>query len=221
MSDNGTWTGRFPGLEGLEPALRRELEAAGRIVKLARGTRIFGPGQMPQNYVILLEGDIRVSQVSESGREIVLYRVLPGDSCALTTACLLGEQSYAADAVAETDSVAVLIPRAAFDELMARSQAFRRFVLAAFSHRLTDLFRLVDEIAFQRMDVRIAHKILELAGSADEVPITHQQLAAELGTAREVVSRQLNELQRRGWIAAGRGSLRILDRAALERAAGQ
>lgn len=215
-----SWTAHFPGLQGLAPQMRAELEAAGRIAQIAKGTRVFGPGQTPQHYVLLIDGDIRVSQMSDGGREIVLYRVTPGDSCALTTACLLGEQSYTADAVAETDVVAVLVPRAAFDDMMARSQAFRHFVLAAFSHRLTDLFRLIDEIAFQRMDVRLAHKLLELAGDRDEIEITHQQLASEIGTAREVVSRQLNELQRRGWITAGRGSLRIVDRAQLRKAAG-
>lgn len=209
------WTSHFPGLDTLEPDLRQTLEAAGRIIRLPKGSRIFGPGQTPNGYVLLLEGDIRVSQVSDSGREIVLYRVLPGESCALTTACLLGDETYSAEAVAETDAVAVAVPRATFEELMARSAAFRRFVLGSFSHRVTELFKLVDEIAFQRMDVRLAHKLLELAGSSDELAITHQQLAVELGTAREVVSRQLNELQRRGWLTSGRGSLRLVDRAAL------
>ena len=216
---NDDWTVRLSGLDRLEPDVRRVLETAGRIVRLAKGSRIFAPGQAPQSYVLLLEGDIRVSQVSESGREIVLYRVMPGESCALTTACLLGDESYSAEAVAETDIVAAAIPRATFDDLMGRSAPFRRFVLAQFSHRLTDLFKLVDEIAFHRMDVRLAHKLLELAGPGDELGMTHQQLAIELGTAREVVSRQLHELQRRGWIASGRGSLKILDRPALERLA--
>lgn len=214
-----SWTSKFAGLEQLEPERRRELESAGRILRLAKGSRIFGPGQAPHSYVLLLEGDIRVSQVSDSGREIVLYRVLPGESCALTTACLLGDDTYVAEAVAETDAVAVAIPRATFEDMMGRSAAFRRFVLGSFSHRVMELFKLVDEIAFQRMDVRIAHKLLELAGSGDELSITHQQLAVELGTAREVVSRQLHELQRRGWITSGRGNLRLVDRAALQRLA--
>lgn len=219
MTASRPWTAQFAGLDKLEPELRLELEGAGRIFRLAKGSRIFGPGQSPQSYVLLLEGDIRVSQVSDNGREIVLYRVLPGESCALTTACLLGDESYSAEAVAETDAVAVAIPRATFDDMMERSAAFRRFVLGTFSHRITELFKLVDEIAFQRMDVRIAHKLLELAGSKDELVMTHQQLAVELGTAREVVSRQLHEMHRRGWISSARGSLQILDRPALQRLA--
>jgi CRP/FNR family transcriptional regulator, anaerobic regulatory protein len=215
------WTVRFPGLDPLEPSLRRQLEGAGRVVKLKKGSRIYGPGQSPASYLLLLDGDIRVSQVSEGGREIVLYRVLPGESCALTTACLLSDENYSAEAVAETDIVAVAIPQAGFDDMMGRSPAFRRFVLAMFSRRVTDLFKLVDEIAFQRMDVRLAHKLLELAGDSSDLATTHQQLAIELGTAREVVSRQLHELQRRGWIRSGRGSLRLLDRSALQRLASE
>lgn len=215
------WTTKFPGLDGLEPSARRELAHAGRILAMPAGSRIFGPGQTPTGYVLLLEGDIRVAQVSESGREIVLYRVMPGESCALTTACLLGGEHYSAEAVAETDVVAVAIPRATFDDVMGRSAAFRHFVLASFSQRMTDLFKLVDEIAFQRMDVRLAHKLLELAGDGDSLAMTHQQLATELGTAREVVSRQLHELHRRGWIASVRGSVRIIDRVALQGLAAQ
>lgn len=210
------WIDKFEPLRGLAPALRQELARAGRIVRAPKGARVFGPGQSPQGYLLVVSGDIRVSQISESGREIVLFRVQPGESCALTTACLLGGDSYNAEAIAETDVEAVAIPRAAFDDLIARSQAFRQLVFAAFSHRLTNLLSLVDEIAFHRLDARLAHKLLELAGAGSEVAMTHQQLAIELGTAREVVSRQLNELQRRGCVSASRGSVTIIDRAALE-----
>ena len=216
MSAAEPWTPRIPSLAHLDPVLRDEIERAGRVVHMAKGSRIFAPGQTPQNYMLLLEGDIRVSQVSENGREIVLYRVLPGESCALTSACLLGGEDYAVEAVAETDIEAVAIPRAVFDDLIGRSPAFRRLVFAAFSQRIVDLFRLVDAVAFQRMDVRLAQKLVELAGQRSELSTTHQQLATELGTAREVVSRMLHEFQRRGWIASGRGSITLADRAALE-----
>ena len=217
----GHWCERFTGLAEIESGLRRSLESAGRVVRLARGTRVFGHGQKPQNYLLLLEGDIRVSQTSDSGREIVLYRVLPGESCVLTTVCLLGGEDYQAEAVAETDIEAVVVPRTTFEDMITRSPAFRRFVFAAVSHRVTELFKLVDEVAFQRLDMRIAHKLLELAGGRDELVITHQQLASELGTAREVISRQLHELQRRGWVMSGWGSVALRDRAALQRLAGE
>lgn len=206
------WIDRFPGLSRLEPSIRDFLAARGRIVSVAKDTVIFGPGKAPENLLLLLEGTIRVQQLSESGREIILYRVNAGESCVLTTACLLAYEDYSAEGIAESDASAVAIPRGVFDDLIARSEAFRRFVFTAYSRRISDLFMVIEEIAFQRIDIRLAQKLLALAGGADSVTATHAQIAAELGTAREVVSRQLQEFQRRGWISRVRGSVELVER---------
>lgn len=210
------WISNFPGLQRLSPDLQAAVMASTTVVALPAGSRIYGPGQAPQAFLLLLEGTVRVQQVSEGGREIVLFRVTAGESCALTTACLMSYEDYLAEAIAETDIRAVAIPRATFDDLIARSPEFRRFVFTAFSARVTSLFRIIDEVAFARMDIRLAHKLLELAHGGDTVTGTQQQLAAELGTAREVVSRILSEFQRRGWVASSRGVIAILDRQKLE-----
>lgn len=213
------WIAAFPGLQSLEPEIAKPLIETTRVVRLPTGTRIFGPGQAPNAYLLLVDGNVRVQQVSETGREIVLYRVSAGESCALTTACLMGYEDYQAEGIAETDVEAAAIPRATFDDLIAKSAAFRRFVFTAFSVRITNLMRVIDEVAFSRIDVRLAHHLLQLGGTQNRVDLTHQQLASELGTAREVVSRQLNEFQRRGWIATSRGAIDILDAGALQRLA--
>lgn len=205
------WISAFPGLKRLAPDIAKPLVEQSRVVTLPAGTRIFGPGQAPDAYVMLLQGTVRVQQVSETGREIVLYRVSAGESCALTTACLMGYEEYQAEGIAETDLEAVAVPRKTFDDLIARSEEFRKFVFTAFSVRITDLFRVIEDVAFSRVDVRLAQRLLDLGGQKRHVELTHQQLAAELGTAREVVSRQLNEFQRRGWIATSRGAIDILD----------
>jgi CRP/FNR family transcriptional regulator len=158
------WVDAFPGLKKLEPEIARPLIETSKVVRLPAGARIFGPGQAPEAYLLLFEGTVRVQQVSESGREIVLYRLSSGESCALTTACLMGYEEYQAEGLAETDVEAVAIPRATFDELIARSAAFRKFVFTAFSMRITDLFRIIDEVAFSRVDVRLAQRLLELGG---------------------------------------------------------
>ncbi len=216
MVQSTTWIAHFPGLQRLPADPLSVLANNSSIVALPAGSRIYGPGQSPENYLLMLDGTVRVQQVSDGGREIVLYRVSAGESCALTTACLMGYEDYLAEAVAETDVRAVAIPRATFDDLIARSPEFRRFVFTAFSTRVTNLFRIIDEVAFSRMDIRLAHKLLELSNGAGSVAVTQQQLAAELGSAREVVSRILSEFQRRGWIAQARGSITINDRPALE-----
>lgn len=214
------WTSCFPGLQKLESSIRDALIETSKIVRLPIGTRIFGPGQSPASYLLLLSGTVRVQQVSEAGREIVLYRVSAGESCALTTACLMGYEEYQAEGVAETDVEAVAVPRKTFDELIARSAEFRRFVFTAFSVRITNLLKVIDEVAFSRIDIRLAHKLLDLADADGRVALTHQQLASELGTAREVISRQLHEFQRRNWISIARGKISLLARKELRNLAG-
>ena len=142
----------------------------------------------------------------------MLYRVHAGESCVLTTACLLAYEDYSAEGIAETDVRAVAIPKSVFDDLVSQSVNFRNFIFTAYSKRITDLFIVVEEIAFGRLDIRLAQKLLELAQDSNHVMRTHQQLAAELGTAREVVSRQLQEFHRRGWIEQSRGDIEILAR---------
>ena len=209
------WIDRFPGLSKLDDSIRETLIKESRIIGLPEGTLIFGPGKAPENLLLLLEGTVRVQQVSENGREIVLYRVQAGESCVLTTACLLAYEDYSAEGLAETAIQAVAIPRSVFEDLIARSSVFRRFVFTAYSKRITDLFVVIEEVAFKRIDIRLAQKLLELGRGSGHVHLTHQQLATELGSAREVISRQLQEFQRRGWISAARGDVTLTDATAL------
>lgn len=215
VPDTG-WIDRFAGLARLPGDIREALVAGSRVVRLPEGTRVFEPGQSADNLLLLLDGTVRVQQLSDTGREVFLYRVHAGESCVLTTACMLAFESYAAEGIAESDIVAVAIPRAVFDDLAARSSVFRAFVFTAYSRRITDLFRLIDHIVFQRVDVRLARRLAELAGPDGTVQATHQMLAGELGTAREVISRTLAEFQRRGWITQARGRLTIARPAALD-----
>jgi len=211
------WTSQFPGLAGMEAPVRARLRAESAVVSVPKGTVIFGPGKAPENLLLLLSGTVRVHQTSESGRDIVLYRVSAGESCVLTTACVLAYEDYLAEGVAETDIQAVAIPRRVFEELIAESPVFRRFVFTAYSRRITDLFFIIEEIAFRRMDIRLAQKLVELPAPNSAIATTHQDLAAELGTACEVISRQLKEFERRGWVELARGEIRITDRDALKR----
>lgn len=216
---NADWIEQFPGLSKLEPAIRDVLTRKSAVVTVREGSVIFGPGKSPENLLLLLEGRVRVQQVSEAGREIVLYRVEAGQSCVLTTACLLAHEGYSAEGIAETDVRAVAIPRTVFDDLIAQSVTFRTFIFAAYSRRITDLFQIIEDIAFQRVDIRLAQKLLDLERGTGQIKATHQQLAAELGTAREVISRQLGEFQRRGWIRQSRGSVELVEPDGLERLA--
>ncbi|MCV6596630.1 MAG: Crp/Fnr family transcriptional regulator [Mangrovicoccus sp.] len=210
------WVSSFVALAGLDTAARKLLEERAPSMHVPAGAVVFGPGKVPEQMLLLIDGVVRVQQTSETGREIVLYRVQAGESCILTTACLLAGDAYAAEGIAETDLRAVAIPRAVFDGLLARSSAFRNFVFDAYGQRIADLILTIEDIAFRRLDLRLAETLCRLAGTADSLHATHQDLAKELGSAREVVSRQLAEFQRRGWTEQGRGVIRLLDRPALD-----
>lgn len=213
-----TWTLRFSDLTPLPPDISAELAARSRVAVLPAGTRVFAAGQHPDNMLLLLSGTVRVQQISDTGREIFLYRVHAGESCVLTTACMLADEDYAAEGIAESDIEAVMIPRAVFDDLTGRSALFRSFVFRAYSRRIADLFALIDDIVFQRLDVRLAERLLTLERDG-VIQATHQALSVELGTAREVISRTLGEFQRRGWVETARGAIRLADRAGLEKLA--
>jgi len=215
----GDWTERFRGTRNLPRAVRDSLLEAGRVVRFAAGAQVFGPDNVPDSLLFLHDGTIRVSQTSEGGRDIVLYRVDAGESCVLTTACMLAEEAYNAEGFAETDVSAIVLPRSDFDRLAAEESAFRSFVFAAYSRRLIDLLRVVDDVAFGRLDVRLAERLLTLAKNMREIYATHQQLASELGTAREVISRILQDFQKRDLVAQSRGRIELKDKQALARLA--
>lgn len=210
------WTERFHGTSHLPKPVRERLRTAARILRFPKGAQVFGPDNVPDSLLFLYDGRIRVSQSSDSGREIVLYRVEAGESCVLTTACMLAEEAYNAEGIAENDVTAVVLPKPAFDRLASEEDAFRQFVFEAYSRRLIDLLRVVDDVAFGHLDVRLAERLLVLAGARDEIQATHQQLASELGTAREVVSRVLQDFQKREMITQSRGRITLTDKAALE-----
>ncbi len=209
------WTQRFAGTAALPRDVRDRLSNAARIVKIKQGDLVFGPTKIPDGLLFLYDGRIRVSQSSEAGREIVLYRVDAGESCVLTTACMLSEEAYNAEGLAETDLTIVVLPKAAFDRLSAEEATFRDFVFAAYSRRLIDLLRVVDDVAFGRIDVRLAERLLILGEGRKDIRVTHQDLAGELGTAREVISRVLHDFHKRGFIEQSRGLITFKNKAEL------
>lgn len=207
---SGSWLATFPGLEALSEDERRALESSVRRVRLPAGVHPFRSGERCEHYLFVLSGRIRVQMVAESGREIVLYRVGAGETCVLTTACLMSGEAYPAEARSESELEALMLPRQSFRALLDHSPAFRDFVFRAYGRRIASLMALIEEVMFRRLDVRLAQWLLERAeAEGSHLRVTHQQIAHELGSAREVVSRQLKDFERRGWLALGRGAVDI------------
>ena len=207
------WTARAPALAGLDLRARARLEAlVPRTVP--KGAVIFRAGDTAQGFALVLAGRVEVFATGPAGRGILLYAVVPGQSCMQTTLALMGGETYTGDASAATECELVAIPRALFLALMEDAPAFRAFVFAAFGQRMREMVALLSTLAFRRLESRLAALLLARA-EAGTVTATHQELAAALGSAREVITRRLDEFARHGWVATARGQVRLLDPGAL------
>lgn len=211
------WLEHFPVLREFSGLVWRQTLQSTRVTTLPAGTVVFHDGAECHDYLLILAGTVRVQKTFDDGHEIVLYRIRAGESCVLTTSCLLAGERYPAQAVTESEVSAVLIPARTFRDALAGTPGFREFVFEAYGHRITDLIVLVREVSFEHIDARLARRLLEKAAGETVIAVTHQILAVELGTAREVISRQLRSFARRGWVHAKRGHIRLLDTKALAR----
>jgi len=212
---NLTWLDQFPDLANLEEPARTILAKYARIVEAPIGTIGYREGTPCGAYVMRLAGQSRVYKMSTGGREILLYRVSAGETCVITTTCLLGNSDYPASTIVEEPIRDVLIPSVAFHQLMIDSPVFRKFVMTNYGALISDLIVLLDEVAFHNLDARLAKVLLDVKST--HITRTHQQIADELGTAREVVSRQLKRLEQKGAVSLGRGQIEIVNRSALEK----
>ncbi len=212
-------------LERLFPAAEPGLEALRRGVGqvcLPAGQVVFRRGDPCRNYLLVVQGSVRVQVLAANGREITLYRVRDGQSCVITTSCLISIESYPAEGVAEVETTALVVPQSVFDQALGDSAEFRRFVFANQGQRLGDLIQRVEDVVFGRIDVRLARLLMTLSEhGAQPIAITHQQLASELGSAREVISRQLKQFAGRDWVCIGRGVIEVKAPAALDELARQ
>ncbi|MEC7792926.1 MAG: Crp/Fnr family transcriptional regulator [Pseudomonadota bacterium] len=179
------------------------------------GTVLFSPGMPCTGFVVLEEGTIRVTMTGTNGREVVLYRVSPGDVCLQTFGCLMDGRDYAAEGVAETAIRGHILPPGDFRRLLAEDDGFRDRLLGAVARRFHDFEQLVEDVALTGFDARLSRALLRLGRDRDDIQVTHEGLAAETASGRAFVSRRLAEFQRRGLIRVGRGHVTLLDRTAL------
>jgi CRP/FNR family transcriptional regulator, anaerobic regulatory protein len=206
----------LPGLRQADPQVLREFQRHAYWARIPAGRDIFAQGDPVGAIALLVAGSVRVYKVGETGREITLYRFSTGESCILSANAILNEQSFSAIATVETDAEAVMIPADVFRDWVSRYALWREFVFDLLSQRVASLMEIVDEVAFRRLDARVAAFLLERSQAQNPLTITHQEIAAELGSSREVISRVLGSLAHQGLIKVGRGVIEVLDRPALE-----
>lgn len=183
--------------------------------RVAAGAVLFEEGAPCQGFPLILSGEVRVARGSPQGRSLELYRVAPGEMCIVSASCLFGSRPLSAHGVATLPTELLLLPPGTFARWCER-ESFRRFVFGVFADRMVDLMALAEAVAFQRLDQRLA---AVLVARGPKIQSTHQALADELGTVREIVSRLLRRFEREGWLRGGREHIELLDAAALRKLA--
>lgn len=209
-------TALYPALSALSADEVAPLLLPGALMQLPEGAQLFAERQPCRGFPLVIEGRIKVVKSAPSGREMVLYRVTPGESCIISSSCLLAHAPYSARGETETPVTMLVLPIPLFEKLMAGNGTFRDFVFHLFADRIADLMQLVEEVAFHRLDQRLARLLL---AQGNEIAATHQKLADELGSVREIVSRLLKGFAADGLVTLGREHIAIRDRARLQKLA--
>ena len=212
----------FPFIKQADAGFVHSFYASCRYVELPAGVSICDEGQQCAQLSMLLEGVGRVYKLSPGGREVTLYRIRAGEACVLTASCIMNRDSFPAMAVTETPVRAVVVAPDRVRNWICEEQRWQHFIFGLLSHRLASIISVVEEVAFKRIDVRLADKFAHsLAQGETSLQMTHAELAADLGSSREVVSRILKDFSQRGLIETSRGSIRLTDPAAIEHLARQ
>jgi len=206
----------IPLLQNADASFQREFMQAADFARIPAGHDVFLEGDRVEAIALIISGVVRVYKIGETGREITLYRFGNGSSCILSANAILSQKTFPAVATVEQNAEAVMIPSEKFRDWVRRYDLWREFVFELLSQRLSTVMEIIDEVAFHRMDRRIASLILKQARLQNPVKITHQEIAAELGSSREVISRLLEDFVSDGSIRSGRGLIEVLDFKTLE-----
>lgn len=206
----------LPILQQADAAFVREFQQTAFFARIPAGHDVFLEGDRVEAIALLISGVVRVYKIGETGREITLYRFGNGSSCILTANAILSQKTFPAVATVEQDAEAVMIPADVFRDWVKRHDLWREFIFDLLSQRLFTVMAIIDEVAFRRMDRRVASLLLSQARKQNPLRITHQEIASELGSSREVISRLLEDFVSDGSIRAGRGTVEVLDFELLE-----
>src|SRR5512141_3287567 len=197
----------LPVLRQSEPDFRREFQQKAFLARIPAGHDVFLEGDQVDAIALLVSGVVRVYKIGETGREITLYRFGNGQSCILTANAILSQKTFPAIATVEKEAEAVMIPADIFRDWVKRFDPWREFVFDLLSERLSTVMAVVEEVVFQRMDRRVASWLLSRSQTSNPIQTTHQAIAAELGSSREVISRLLEDFSQKGWVEVGRGTV--------------
>ncbi len=209
MMTNEDFVKAFPAFRGGLRSIVPKMLGAGRQQSIPRGAPIYAEGDVCQAIAFVLSGEIRVYKIGETGREITLYEIGQGETCILNASCILAHTSYPANAVAVSDVNVLLVPSSDFRRLVMEHEEMRDFVFTLLSRRLAAVMELVEEVAFGRLDERLIDYLIEKSEN-NVLEATHQKIANDLGTSREVVSRLLKDFERKQQVRLSRNSITLV-----------
>jgi CRP/FNR family transcriptional regulator len=201
----------LPFLQTASPEIIRDFKANAYYAKIPSGRDIFVEGDQVDGIALMMSGVVRVYKLGETGREITLYRFGEGESCVITANAILNQQDFPAIAQVEREAEAVMVPADVFSDWVRRYDPWRDFVFNLVSNRLVSVMEIVDQVAFQRMDRRVASFLLNRSKLQNPIAITHQEIANEIGSSREVISRLLEDFENRGLVRLSRGEIELMD----------
>lgn len=216
MNQIPEWISHFPELKSIEDPEWIAAAASARLVDLPADYEIFREGDVCKNYIFVLDGATRVYKAFESGREMVLYRLIQGETCSLTTSVLLAGGHYPANAVTEMTTRAALMPEKDFHAVFNASRGFRDYVCRVFGGRIRDMIMLLEAVTMRNVNIRLARWLLENKSPENTVIASHRELAFELGTAREVISRHLRDFEKTSWVKLSRKNIELIDVKAMD-----
>jgi CRP/FNR family transcriptional regulator len=200
----------FPDL--YEPEVRQALLQEGQLLELHEGDRLMEMGQYIKLLPLVLNGSLKVMREDDEGRELLLYHVMPGQSCAMAITCCMGDARSNVRVIADEDTTAIAVPTRLLDDWSTRYRSWKAFVMHQYQRRFDDLLNVVDGIAFRKLDDRLWKTLQERArrGGSPLVKASHQELADELHSSREVISRLLKQMEREGLIRMGRQQVELV-----------
>ena len=207
----------FPNASANEQVeLQKTLLTNAQVIEAPSDTPLFSPGDPCEHYLFLLEGQVKVFSTAANGKEVLLYRIKAGETCILSTNCMMASKYYPASARTEMLCLALSVPVASLQRAIETSSLMSHLLMDSFARRIGSLIELVSEIALERLDVRLARHLLQLCDGDQMIRTTHEALATEIGTAREVISRQLRQFEQQGWIKTTRGRITLIETQSLQ-----
>jgi len=211
MTEHQLVKSRFPIIHNDE--LLNKIEQNGVFKEVKAGEVMMEYGQFIKSVPLILNGCIKVMRQDEEGKELFLYYLYPGETCAMSLTCCMANQKSEIRAVAEEDSEFIAIPIQYLDQWMNKYTDWKNLVMQTYSNRFRDLLNTIDNIAFRNMDERLEEYLFskKQALQTNTISITHQEIATELGTSREVISRLLKQMEKKNKIVLGRNKIEILE----------